>query len=268
MKKILVIGNSLNGAFNAYINSEKYTSNTLFNNTKFDIFSINGRAFLRDALVSPFIFSSENDSEINSIKFINTMSDTDGEMVWFCNSGKVDEPYFEMCLDNYQGLIINEILLWSIFPKTIECGYYVPSTIKIKHNYEKMLSNLSPISESMYYFGLRSSKVNSFKLLDNLIGLKKRLPVFVMPGTMPRLDQTMYDDLFRLLRFSEIEFLRGILESEFKFTTLEMPNSTKDSPFSIKANLTNGDIHHYNQDFVHEVFEQEVFQNWIYSLVQ
>ena len=265
MKKLLVIGSSLNAAIAEYLSSPLFKEINFLQDISFDIYSINARAFLSDAINPPFEFCDDPNISGGKIKLLNSKTDADGVISWYGKSGLLNKDNSVIHLANYDAVILNEILLWSIYPKTIEKGFYVPSIIEAEHGFEDDLRKYAPVSQAMYYLGLKINKVHSFSLLNFVRKFNENFPIFIMPLTMPRLDQKMYNELYRIARYSEIEFIRRKLLTVYNATTCDTPVSTLETPYSIKSNFTTGDIHHYNSNYVHEVFKLDIFKSWILS---
>ena len=265
MKKLLIIGSSLNAAIAEYLASPLFKELNFPQDISFDIYSINARAFLSDAITPPFKFCDDLNISGGQIKLLNSKTDVDGVISWYGKSGLLNEDNSVIHLANYDAVILNEILLWSIYPKTIEKGFYVPSIIEGEHGFEDIFRQYAPVSQAMYYLGLKTNKVHSFSLLNFVRKFSNNFPIFIMPMTMPRLDQKMFNDLYRLARYSEIEFVRRKLSTVYNATTCDTPVSTLETPYSIRSDFTTGDIHHYNHYYVHEVFKLDIFKNWILS---
>lgn len=270
MKKVLVIGSSLNGAIHKYLNSDLCTDLRTMN-VNLTVYSINGRAFLSNALSPPFQFMSDGEFDASScsgaIKLLNTKTDMDGIVNWYGMNGVIDDGDSHLNLDEFDGIIINEILLWSLFPKTIESGYFVPEIVKNKDVIDQLVSaGNTPLSLSLYSTGLRQYKLYSFLLLDYIKKFNKEFPIYVVPFTMPRLNQISYNQLFRIVRLSEIGYLRQILSDEYCVTTNSPPECTIDEVYGTKANYTTGDIHHFNESFIQHCFNDVVFKTWVENL--
>jgi hypothetical protein len=267
MKKLLIIGSSLNAAISEYLSSPLFKEINFLQDISFDIYSINARAFLSDANNPPFEFSTEPNISGGQIKFLNSETASDGLISWYGNSGLLNKDNSVIHLGDYDAFILNETLLWSIYPKTIEKGFYVSSIIEGGHGFEDVLQKYAPVSQAMYYFGLKINKVHSFSLLNFVRKFNENFPIFIMPLTMPRLDQKMYNELYRIARYSEIEFVRRKLSTVYNATTCDTPVSTLETPYSIRSEFTTGDIHHFNLHYVHEVFKLDIFKSWILSCV-
>lgn len=235
MKKILVLGSSLNVAIWEFVNDADARRPEPLEGVTFAFASINGRAWTHHAAAPPFRFGTGDGT---SVDLVDTATTLDGDVAWRSVVPRID-------FSEFAGLMVSETLLWTLFPEFVNQKYFVFDFIG-----EDLSATHTPLSAPTWLEAVKAYKKNSFALFDFIRRTHPGFPVALTPSALPRLDQTQFDDLYRRHRRAEIACLGDHVEKAFGFVVGRQPEATLASPIATLDHFTKGDMHHFSKEFV------------------